>query len=134
MTVRHIGVGLTLGGLLLASPATANASVLAASYGLTTGRAWSLVGVLLGLVGVVIGVIALARPTGLFGARAGIAVVAGLVGAAIGGLVVAAAKGGPGTGYGIVGGFVAIVVGVVGVALGGLAVARRAAVAGIRKR
>ena len=47
-----------------------------------------------------------------------------VAGAAIGGLVVAAAEGGPGTGYGIVGGFMALVVGLIGIALGGLALAR----------
>ncbi|MEO6085116.1 MAG: DUF6223 family protein, partial [Umezawaea sp.] len=48
----------------------------------------------------------------------------GLAGAVIGLLVVAAAEGGPGTGYGIVGGYVALVVGLVAVLLGGLALAR----------
>jgi hypothetical protein len=37
---------------------------------------------------------------------------------------VAAADGGPGTGYGIVGGYVALAVGLVAVVLGGLVVAR----------
>jgi hypothetical protein len=42
--------------------------------------------------------------------------------------VVAAAEGGPGTGYGIVGGYVALVVGLAAVVLGGWALARRARV------
>ena len=37
---------------------------------------------------------------------------------------VAAADGGPGTGYGIVGGYVALVVGLIAVVLGGLALSR----------
>ena len=46
---------------------------------------------------------------------------AGLACAVIGALVVAAAEGGPGTGYGIVGGFVDLAVGAAAMALGGLA-------------
>jgi hypothetical protein len=53
-----------------------------------------------------------------------VALGAGLAGMVIGGLVVAAAEGGPGTGYGIVGGFVALVVGLIAMVLGGLALAR----------
>ena len=52
------------------------------------------------------------------------ALATGLIGSALGGLVVAAAEGGPGTGYGIVGGFVGLVVGLIGMVLGGLALAR----------
>ncbi|MGW6500028.1 DUF6223 family protein [Nonomuraea angiospora] len=92
------------------------------SYDLTPGRLWSLVAILLGLVGVVLGGLALARRAGR--RRALVALAAGLAGAAVGGLVVAAAEGGPGTGYGIVGGFVALVVGLIGVALSGLALTR----------
>jgi hypothetical protein len=50
--------------------------------------------------------------------------VAGLAGAVIGALVVAAAEGGPGTGYGIVGGYLALAVGLISMALGGLTLAR----------
>jgi hypothetical protein len=53
-----------------------------------------------------------------------LALAAGLVGVVIGALVVALAKGGPGTGYGIVGGYVALVIGVVAVVLGWLALGR----------
>ncbi|MFI6925268.1 DUF6223 family protein [Nonomuraea spiralis] len=98
----------------------------AISY-LTTGRTWSLVAILLGLAGAVAGGRALARSRGRAANGRRGAVVAlggGLAGVVIGGLVVAAAKGGPGTGYGIVGGYVALVVGVVALALGGLILAR----------
>lgn len=91
------------------------------SYTLTGGRFWSLVGVALGLVGVVVGGIALSRGGG---GKAIAALVLGLSGAIVGGLVVAAADGGPGTGGGIVGGFVALVVGLIGAGLGWLARAR----------
>lgn len=96
----------------------------ATTYGLTAGRFWSLVAAFVGIAGVVIGGLALARYR-RFGRRSHItAVTAGVVGMAVGGAVVAAAKGGPGTGYGIVGGYAALVVGFVAVALGVLAVIR----------
>lgn len=118
MSVRH----------LLATPEAA--LILAQSNAdsgyLTAGRLWSLVGGVLGLAGVIVGGLALARSrrigTGRRGAVAALA--AGLAGAVIGGLVVAAAEGGPGTGYGIVGGYLALVVGLIAMALGGLALAR----------
>ena len=49
---------------------------------------------------------------------------AGLVGGVIGALVVAVAQGGPGTGYGIVGGYIAVVVSLMATVLGGLGLAR----------
>ncbi|MEU8362545.1 DUF6223 family protein [Nonomuraea sp. NPDC048882] len=98
------------------------------AYAMTAGRLWSVVGALVGLAGVVVGGLALARSVRRVGhgGRRGavVALVAGLVGAGIGGMVVAAAEGGPGTGYGIVGGYVALVVGVVAMVLGGLVATR----------
>jgi uncharacterized protein DUF6223 len=111
MSIHHL-----LAAHDLVQPATS-------AYTLTAGRSWSLVGALLGLVGAVFGVLALTR-AGTGRRRAVVASATGLVGAVIGVLVVAAAKGGPGTGYGIVGGYVALVVGLVAVLLGGLALAR----------
>jgi hypothetical protein len=113
-----------------ATPAAATVLVQpVGAYDLTSGRLWSLVAAALGLAGVVIGGLALARSATRPGAgskrnRAIVAVVAGLTCTVIGGLVVAAAKGGPGTGYGIVGGFVDLVVGPIAMILGGLAVSR----------
>ncbi|MGV9310560.1 DUF6223 family protein [Nonomuraea sp. NPDC003727] len=132
MSVRHLLAEALLGGFGPATPAAARVLVQSAdvsAYALTAGRLWSLVAALLGLVGVVIGGLALARSTGHVGTGNGrrgavVALAAGVAGAAIGGLVVAAAEGGPGTGYGIVGGFVALAVGLIGVLLGGLALAR----------
>lgn len=88
---------------------------------LTAGRLWSVVGIAFGLAAVVIGVLALTRATTR---KAVVALGTGLAGAVVGALVVAAAEGGPGTGYGIVGGYVALVVGVAGLLLGGLALSR----------
>ncbi|WP_327106890.1 DUF6223 family protein [Nonomuraea glycinis] len=100
----------------------------ATAYTMSAGRLWSLVAALLGLTGAVIGGLALARPTARIGtSRWGAiwALLAGLTGAVIGVLVVAAAKGGPGTGYGIVGGYVALVIGLIAMTLGGLTLARQ---------
>ncbi|MBM0256127.1 hypothetical protein JNW89_04830 [Micromonospora sp. 4G55] len=113
-----------------ATPSAAHAlvqPVAVSSYTLTAGRLWSLVAALLGLVGVVIGGLALARSAGRIGTGKRVAIVAlaaGLAAVVIGGLVVAGADGGPGTGGGIVGGFVAVVVGLIAMALGGLGLAR----------
>ncbi|MFI6294851.1 DUF6223 family protein [Nonomuraea sp. NPDC050790] len=95
----------------------------APDYALTTGRLWSLVAAALGLVSVLAGVLTLAR------ARRGrqgpiTALASGLAGAVIGGLVVAAAEGGPGTGYGIVGGYIALAIGLSGAVIGALALLR----------
>ncbi|MEQ4721510.1 DUF6223 family protein [Nonomuraea sp. B19D2] len=135
MSVRFVlavaGAAL-LGGFGLATPAAAHVLVQpdpVSAYTLTSGRLWSLVAALLGLIGVVIGGLALARSAGRIGTGNGrrgaiVALAAGLAGLVIGGLVVAAADGGPGTGYGIVGGFIALAVGLIAMALGGLALAR----------
>ncbi|MFI9449981.1 DUF6223 family protein [Amycolatopsis sp. NPDC052450] len=84
---------------------------------LTAGRLWSLVAVLAGLIGVIAGGLARFRSGGN---RRGafVALTAGLLGMAGGGFVVVAAKGGPGTGYGIVGGFIALAIGLLAAALG----------------
>lgn len=92
------------------------------TYALTAGRVWSLVAVLLGVVGVAVGGLALARAARTW--RAVVALTTGMAGVVVGGLVVVAADGGPGTGYGIVGGFMALVVGLIAMVLGGLALAR----------
>ncbi|WP_434443336.1 DUF6223 family protein [Lentzea sp. E54] len=87
-----------------------------AAYEMTAGRTWSLIGAALGVFGVVMGVLALRRRrNGL------VAVVAGGAGVVLGAVVVLMAKGGPGTGYGIVGGYLSLAVGLAAVALGVLA-------------
>jgi hypothetical protein len=109
--------------LLSIQPAAANV------YTLSAGRLGSIVAGVVGLTGIVVAWLALARPTsrigtghGRFGAT--VALVAGLIGMALGGLVVATSDGGIGTGNGRAGAYVALVVGLVSVALGGLALAR----------
>jgi hypothetical protein len=104
---------------LAAQPAAADA------YALTPGRLVGSVAALVALAGVIVGVLALARRAGNGGRRAaGAALVSGLIGIAAGAIVVAAAQGGPGTGYGIVGGYVAMVIGLIATGLGGLAMTR----------
>lgn len=135
MYVRHLlaaAAAASLGVFGLATPAAAHVSaqpIAANAYTMTSGRFWAMAAALLGLVGIVVGGLALARSAGRIGTGTGrrgsvVALAAGLVGMIIGGLVVGAAKGGPGTGYGIVGGYVALVVGLIAVVLGGLALAR----------
>lgn len=97
-------------------------------HGMTARRLWASAAALLALTGVVMGGLAVARPVSPFPAggrrRATAALMAGLFGAVIGVLNLAAAKGGPGTGNGVVGAAAALVLGLVAVALGGVALIR----------
>lgn len=129
MSIHHLPATALLGLAELATPAVAHVlDQPVGAYTLTAGRLWSVVAALLGLAGVVIGGLALARSArriGNLGRRGAIvALAAGLVCTVIGGLVVGAAEGGPGTGYGIVGGYVDLVVGPIAMVLGGLALVR----------
>ncbi|MGW3656583.1 DUF6223 family protein [Streptomyces sp. NPDC005151] len=135
MSVRSVlavtGAAL-IGGFVLAAPAAAHASVqpaAASAYDMSAGRLGAIVAALAGLIGVVIGGLALARPAGRTGpgsgrSRAIMALAAGLVAMALGGLVVATADGGLGTGNGLGGGIVALVVGLISMVLGGRVLAR----------
>jgi hypothetical protein len=98
------------------------------AYTLTAARLWATAAALVGLVGAIIGGLALARSVRRIGngerKRAVVALVAGLI-AMVGGAVnLAVADGGPGTGNGVVGGALALVLGLLGLVLGGLVVAR----------
>jgi hypothetical protein len=92
-------------------------------YGLTPARIVASIAALVALAGVIIGGLAVARPAGR-SRQAVVALGAGLAAIVVGGFVVGLAKGGPGQGYGIVGGYVALVIGLVAALLGGLALAR----------
>ncbi|MER7892773.1 DUF6223 family protein [Micromonospora sp. NPDC094482] len=135
MYVRHLLATtptVLLGGFGLAAPAAAHVSfqpVAADAFTMSAGRLGASVAAVVGLIGVVIGGLALARPATRIGTANGrggglVALVAGLIGVVLGGLVVATSDGGVGTGNGRGGAFVALVVGVVGIVLGGLALAR----------
>ncbi len=129
---RHVQLGTRPGrGLGLAAPAAAQVSdqPAASVYTLTPERIAATVAAVVGLIGAVIGGLALARSAGRIGTGNGrrgaiVALVLGPIGLVIGGLVVATADGGLGTGNGLAGGVVAMVVGLIGMALGGLALAR----------
>jgi hypothetical protein len=124
-----------IGALGLAAPAAAQ--VLdqpppVSVYTLTPERIAATVAAVVGLIGVVIGGLALARSASRVGTGNGrrgaigaiVALVMGPIGLVIGGLVVATADGGLGTGNGLGGAVVAMVAGLIGVALGGLALVR----------
>ncbi|WP_055601583.1 DUF6223 family protein [Streptomyces aureus] len=125
-----VAVSATLSaGLGLAAPAAAHASVqpVAASvYDFSLGRLGATTGGLLGLAGVVVAVLALARPAGPLGTarRPRGAMAAGLIAMVLGGLVAATADGGLGTGNGLGGAYVALLLGLISTALGGLALRR----------
>lgn len=96
---------------------------------MSSGRLGATVAVLLGLVGTVVGGLALARPASRIGTSSGrlggaLSLTASLIGLLLGALVVSTSDGGVGTGNGLGGAFVALVVGLAGVVLGGLALAR----------
>jgi Family of unknown function (DUF6223) len=98
-------------------------------YGMTSRRFVASMAAAIGLIGGVIGGLALARPAGRFGTASGrlgaiVALAAGLIGFALGGVVVLTATGGFGTGGGLAGAIVALVLGLIAMALGGLALAR----------
>jgi hypothetical protein len=95
---------------------------------MTSGRLTASAAALVGLIGVVLGGLAL-RSAGRVGTGNGrrgavVALVLGLIGMVLGGLVVVAADGGIGTGNGVGGAIVALVLGLIDVILGGLALAR----------
>lgn len=131
MILAVLAAAALFAGLVYAVLVAAHASAPAATtvYGLTLRRLWATTAVVLGLVGVVIGGLALVRPAMRFGtgfARLGgiVALVAGGIAVVNGWLNLAIATGGPGTGNGVVGGAAAFVLGLIGLALGGLALAR----------
>jgi len=129
--VAALAAAALFGGLVYAVLASTHLSDPATTtiHGPTLRRLWASASVVLALIGVSIGWLALARPTGRFGLGSGrrgpiVALAAGLVAAANGALNLAVANGGPGTGNGVVGGAAAIVLGLAALALGGLALAR----------
>jgi len=115
-----------------ATPAAAQGSVPPVdvpAYTLTPKRIMASGAAVTGLIGAVIGGLALARCAGRIGVGNGrggaiVALVLGPAGLVVGGLVVLTADGGLGTGNGLAGGVVAMIVGPIGMALGGLALAR----------
>jgi hypothetical protein len=109
--------------LLGATPASA-----AGGTGIGSGRLVPTVAAVVGLIGVVLGGLALARSANRVGTsngrRGAIAAVAGLISLVVGGLHSANSAGGFGTGNGLAGAIVAMVVGLIALVLGALALAR----------
>ncbi|MGV9212835.1 DUF6223 family protein [Micromonospora sp. RB23] len=96
---------------------------------MSAGRLGASVGGLLALAGVIVGAVALARPSSRVGTGSGmlgatVALASGLLGVSLGALVVATSDGGIGTGNGRGGAYVALVVGLAALGLGGLALSR----------
>jgi hypothetical protein len=111
-------------GFGLAAPAAGQDSVQPAAvkaYTLTPKRMMASGAAVTGLIGAVIGGLALARSAGRIGTGDGrrgaiVALVLGPIALVTGGLVVATADGGLGTGNGLAGGVVAMMVGLIGMA------------------
>lgn len=101
-------------------------ATLIAAGGIGSGRLLPSIAAVLGLIGVLIGSLALARFRRLGDGRGGAigATALGIVGLTIGGVHAANTAGGFGTGNGLAGAIAAIVLGLVGTGLGGLALAR----------
>ena len=110
-----------LGGIGFATTADAQGVIRIGS-----GRLLPTLAAMVGLIGVFVGRLALARSrrTGNGLARAIVATVLGMISLVIGGLHATYSAGGFGTGNGLAGAIVAIVLGLVGMVLGGLALAR----------
>lgn len=118
--------------VVLTAPAVAHFSAQPAAasvYTMSSGRIGAVAAAVLGLTGVAVAGLALARPAGRFGTASGrlgvvAALAAGLTGVALDALVVATADGGLGTGNWLGGAFVALLLGLIAVVLAGLALVR----------
>src|SRR4030095_1101554 len=97
-------------------------------YGMTPRRVGPPVVAVLARVAGVMGALALRQSAGRGGNGNGrmaiLALMVGLIAAVNGGLNLAIAKGGPGSGNGVIGGAAALVLGLIAMTLGGLALAR----------
>jgi hypothetical protein len=135
--VTHLLAAALVWGFGLAASAAAQVSDQPPAvnvYTLSPGRIGAIVAAVVGLIGAVIGGLALVRSARRIGTGTGrrgaiVALVLGPIGLVIGGLVVATADGGLGTGNGLGGGVVAMAIGLIGMALGGVALARSRGIA-----
>lgn len=117
---------IALGVMACGSAASGNSA--ASVSGMTPGRLWATIDAVVGLIGVVIGGLSLARSAGRIGngGRNGaiVAVAVGLIVIAYAVLHLNIFTGGLGTGAGRAGAIIAIVMGLTSMVLGGLALAR----------
>lgn len=133
MSVRSVITiaAVLIGVVAFATPAAADIAIQqtdAPSYALTAGRLWSVIAAVLGLIGVAIGLLARTRRLGATKTRqrsTALGLGTGMAGAIIGGVVVAVADGGPGSGSGIVGGYMALLIGLLAIVPCGLALNRQ---------
>ena len=115
---------LVIAGVCLFGVASASA---ADGTGIGSGRLVPSVAAVVGIIGMIVGGLALGRAdsgTGDGRRAAIVAGAAGLISAAVGGLHAANSAGGFGTGNGLAGAIVAMVVGLIGIILSALALAR----------
>jgi hypothetical protein len=122
------GIALNLIAQVLSVSAQAAGQPTPVGYGMTSGRLVASLSALIGLIGAVIGALAVLRPGGRFGSQSGslgamIALAAGLIAIVVGGIKAATATG-IGTGGGLVGAIFAVVLGLIAGALGSLALSR----------
>ena len=119
-----VGLGFVARAVALAAAQSAVEPV----YAVTPRRIAASTAVVVGLIGAVIGGLALVRSVRRIGNRgrrgAIVALVLGTISLVSGGSVVITAAGGVGTGNGVAGAVAAMVVGLVGITLGGLTLAR----------
>jgi hypothetical protein len=121
-----------LGVFVSAAPAAAQTAAqpsAASVYTMSAGRLTATSAAVLGLIGMVVGGLALARPHGRFGTARGrlganVALAAGLIAMVLGGVVAATSDGSLGTGNGLGGAIVALIMGLTAMVLGGRAIAR----------
>ena len=118
-----------LGQVGLAAPATTHVSLAAGVIGPGSGRAGASLAAVVGLIGVVIGGLALSRSAGRIGPGNGrngaiVALAFALISTVLAGLHLATNPGGIGTGHGRAGAIVALVLGLSGMVVGGVARAR----------
>lgn len=122
-------VSFTILCTLLLLPTIASAEAVDGGIRLGHGRLLPTTAALVGLIGVVIGGLALARSAGRSGTGSGrsgsiAAMALGLISTVIGGLHAAFSAGGLGTGNGLAGAIAAIVLGLISMVIGGLALTR----------
>jgi hypothetical protein len=128
MSMRHLlaATAAAVLGFGRASPAAAQVSVAAGDIGIGSGRLVPTLAAVVGLIGVVLGGLAMARFSRTGNGRRGAiaAEAAGFISVVVGGLHAANSAGGFGTGNGLAGAIVAMVVGLIGMVLGALVLAR----------
>nr|WP_294944970.1 DUF6223 family protein [uncultured Mucilaginibacter sp.] len=129
-------IAAVFGGLVFAVLKAAHVSAPAGNtvQGLTSRRLWATATALLALMGVVIGGLALRRSGGYTSAklkiRSVVALVAGLLAVLSGALNLALAKGGPGSGNGVIGGAAGTVLGLTAIVLSVIAFNRNKQIPG----